>query len=177
MFDVNEIKAMLENGTEITEIADQAAAALNAALSQYEKEKEEMRKIAEEAARKARENEEREKNLRAAKIQDMEYLIDRVLDFMATYYSEVATDEVVAEVQNSRKKMAEALVHEFDQGVFMVQQQAAAVSKLNKILATAPTAAEEEKKVEEQNISKPKKAAKPAEDPLVVFLAKNGLLS
>ena len=176
MFDVNEIKAMLENGTEITEIADQAAAALNAALSQYEKEKEEMQKIAEETARKARENAEREKNLRAAKIQDMEYLIDRVLDFMATYYSEVATDEVVAEVQNSRKEMAEALVHEFDQGVFMVQQQAAAVSKLNKILATAPTAGEE-KKVEEQNISKPKKAAKPTEDPLVVFLAKNGLLS
>ena len=78
-FDVNDILKQLESGTDVNDIAAAAANAINDAMKLQEKKKKEaeaQKKIA------AAEN-------KRAKIEDLGFLIEEVIDFFHEYYPEL----------------------------------------------------------------------------------------
>lgn len=101
-FDANEILKQLENGTDVNDIAAAAANAINDALKLQEKKKKEA-----EAKKKmaAAEN-------KRAKVEDLGFLIEEVIDFFNEYYSELLEGKEVSDAKV--REIAGELVDIFD---------------------------------------------------------------
>jgi iron-sulfur cluster repair protein YtfE (RIC family) len=97
-FDVNDILKQLENGTDVNDIAAAAANAINDAMKLQEKKKKEA---------------EAQKKMAAAKVEDLGFLIEEVIDFFHEYYPELL--EGKEEIPDAKvREIAGELVDVFD---------------------------------------------------------------
>ena len=98
-FDANEILKRLENGEDVNDIAAAAANAINDAMKLQEKKKKEA-----EAQKK--------NETKRAKIEDLGFLIEEVIDFFNEYYPELLEGKEVSDAKV--REIAGELVDIFD---------------------------------------------------------------
>ena len=98
-FDANEILKRLENGEDVNDIAAAAANAINDAMKLQEKKKKEA-----EAQKK--------NETKRAKIEDLGFLIEEVIDFFNEYYPELLEGKEVSDAKV--REIAGELVDVFD---------------------------------------------------------------
>jgi iron-sulfur cluster repair protein YtfE (RIC family) len=102
-FDVNEILKQLEGGTDVNDIAAAAANAINDALKLQEKKKKEAEAKKKKAAAETK----------RAKIEDLGFLIEEVVDFFHEYYPELLDGK--EEIADDKvREIAGELVDVFD---------------------------------------------------------------
>ena len=101
-FDVNDILKQLENGTDVNDIAAAAANAINDAMKLQEKKKKEAEAKTKMAAAENK----------RAKVEDLGYLIEEVIDFFNEYYSELLEGKEVSDAKV--REIAGELVDVFD---------------------------------------------------------------
>jgi uncharacterized membrane protein YqiK len=102
-FDVNDILKQLENGTDVNDIAAAAANAINDALKLQEKKKKEAEAKKKMAAAETK----------RAKIEDLGFLIEEVIDFFHEYYPELLDGK--EEIADDKvREIAGELVDVFD---------------------------------------------------------------
>ena len=98
-FDANEILKRLENGEDVNDIAAAAANAINDAMKLQEKKKKEA-----EAQKK--------NETKRAKVEDLGFLIEEVIDFFNEYYPELLEGKEVSDAKV--REIAGELVDIFD---------------------------------------------------------------
>ena len=98
-FDANEILKRLENGEDVNDIAAAAANAINDAMKLQEKKKKEA-----EAQKK--------NETKRAKVEDLGFLIEEVIDFFNEYYPELLEGKEVSDAKV--REIAGELVDVFD---------------------------------------------------------------
>jgi iron-sulfur cluster repair protein YtfE (RIC family) len=102
-FDVNDILKQLENGTDVNDIAAAAANAINDAMKLQEKRKKEAEAKKKMAAAETK----------RAKIEDLGFLIEEVIDFFHEYYPELLDGK--EEIADDKvREIAGELVDVFD---------------------------------------------------------------
>ena len=102
-FDVNDILKQLESGTDVNDIAAAAANAINDAMKLQEKRKKEAEAKKKMAAAETK----------RAKIEDLGFLIEEVIDFFHEYYSELLDGK--EEIADDKvREIAGELVDVFD---------------------------------------------------------------
>lgn len=101
-FDVNDILKQLESGTDVNDIAAAAANAINDAMKLQEKRKKEA-----EAKKKMAVAE-----TKRAKVEDLGFLIEEVIDFFHEYYPELLEGKEVSDAKV--REIAGELVDIFD---------------------------------------------------------------
>ena len=102
-FDVNDILKQLESGTDVNDIAAAAANAINDALKLQEKKKKEAEAKKQMAAAETK----------RAKVEDLGFLIEEVIDFFHEYYPELLDGK--EEIADAKiREIAGELVDIFD---------------------------------------------------------------
>ena len=102
-FDVNDILKQLENGTDVNDIAAAAANAINDAMKLQEKKKKEAEAQKKMAAAETK----------RAKVEDLGFLIEEVIDFFHEYYPELLDGK--EEIADAKvREIAGELVDVFD---------------------------------------------------------------
>ena len=102
-FDVNDILKQLESGTDVNDIAAAAANAINDAMKLQEKKKKEAEAKKKMAAAETK----------RAKVEDLGYLIEEVIDFFHEYYPELLDGK--EEIADAKiREIAGELVDIFD---------------------------------------------------------------
>ena len=102
-FDVNDILKQLESGTDVNDIAAAAANAINDAMKLQEKKKKEAEAKKKMAAAETK----------RAKVEDLGYLIEEVIDFFHEYYPELLDGK--EEIADAKiREIAGELVDVFD---------------------------------------------------------------
>lgn len=101
-FDVNDILKQLESGTDVNDIAAAAANAINDAMKLQEKKKKEAEAKKKMAAAETK----------RAKVEDLGFLIEEVIDFFNEYYPELLDGKEVSDAKV--REIAGELVDIFD---------------------------------------------------------------
>ena len=101
-FDANEILKQLESGTDVNDIAAAAANAINDAMKLQEKKKKEAEAQKKMAAAETK----------RAKVEDLGFLIEEVIDFFNEYYPELLEGKEVSDAKV--REIAGELVDIFD---------------------------------------------------------------